>query len=87
MYPAALLLSGVIVNGETALGAGIFVPPPPKAVPQGWSVKEHEREHAAGTTVGVKKVVWSYDVTVAPYAIVASGVAIVVEVREQSSAV
>ena len=64
MYPAVTLLIGVTVNGEVALGIEISVPD--KAVPQGWSVKEHESEHEAWTGVGVKKVMWSYDVTEAP---------------------
>ena len=54
MYPATTLLIGVTVNGEVALGIEISVPV--KAVPHGESIKEHEREHAAGTVVGVKNV-------------------------------
>ena len=55
MYPAVTLLIGVTVNGDVALGIEISVPV--KAEPHGGSVKVHEREHPAGTTVGVKKVV------------------------------
>ena len=51
---------------------------PVKAVPQLFSITEHEREQNAGTEEGVKKFVWSYVVTDAPYANVASGVAIAI---------
>ena len=70
------------MNGDATLG--IEISDPVRVVPQGWSVKEHEREHAPGIVDGVKKFVWSYDVTVAPYAIVANGVASETKIIEQS---